>query len=405
MPTEAKTVVVAFSGGLDTTFCVAYLKEQGYRVETVTVDNGGFDGSELALIKERAFLAGANRHHQIKVEQETYDKIIQYIIKGNILKGNCYPLCVGAERFIQAEKLVELARKLNAQSVCHGCTAAGNDHIRFETALRALAPELDIIAPIRDLEITREDEFSFLAKRNIKINNRTETYSINRGILGTTIGGKESHHSWLDFPEDAYTLTKNPDLAPAEGLSLEIEFSAGLPVALDGCRLTGLEILKRLNALAALHGFGRGIHCGDTIMGIKGRIAFEAPGILTLIEAHRELEKLVLTASQVEMKEMLAVRYGQMLHSGLYKDAAMRDIESFLNSSQRFVSGKVKVLIKRGVLRISGVDSPYSLINPKAHYGETSSLWSSADAAGFARIFGQQAVLSAWREFNYGSGH
>ncbi len=390
-----KKAVLAFSGGLDTSYCVFYLQEQGYEVVTVTVDTGGFTEEELTAIEARALDLGASTHHTLDGKQALYDRMVSTIIKGNILRGGVYPLSVGPERVIQAAQVVRIAREVGAEAVAHGSTGAGNDQVRFDVAVRTLAPELEIISPIRDQGMTRAEETTYLQAHGVPVDAETKAYSINQGMLGTTIGGKETKSSWGVPPDDIYPTVVPIDTAPDTPAELIIGFEAGLPVSLDGEALDGLALMAQLDDLGAQHGVGKAIHLGNTIMGIKGRIALEAPAPLILITAHRELEKLVLTKQQAFWKNHLADVYGNLLHEGQYFDPVMRDIEALIDSSQRHVTGEVQVKLHKGNVIVTGVRSPYSLLDQAvATYGEENVLWDGRDARGFCKIYGVQAMLA-----------
>ncbi len=388
-------IALAFSGGLDTSFLAIWLREQtGSEVVTVCVDTGGFSDEELAAIAARAKELGIADHRVVNAQHDVYDRYVSYLIKGNCLRGGTYPVSVGAERTAQAEAVVGVAREIGATAIAHGSTRAGNDQIRFDVAIRALAPELEIHAPIRDLGWSREQESAWLAERGIEIDAKTVAYSVNEGLFGTTIGGKETHDPWQVPPGDVYTATVDPADAPAEGEQVTIGFEHGLPISLDGDALDGVAVVRALNAIAGRHGVGRGMHLGDTILGVKGRLAFEAPGPLVVMQAHSELEKLVQTRWQAYWRQTLGTFYGNLLHEGLYFDPVMRDLEAFLDSVNERVSGEVKVTLCRGIARVTGVRSPHSLMDPDvAVYGEGASGWTGGQAEGFARLYGLGAAL------------
>ncbi|MGQ9614850.1 MAG: argininosuccinate synthase [Spirochaetota bacterium] len=385
-----KKAVLAFSGGLDTTFCAVYLKEElGFDVVTVTVNTGGFSERDLKKIEGRAKSLGVLSHYSIDARKLVYDRFISYIIKGNSLRGNTYPLSVGAERVAQAMEVVRVARKEKADAVAHGSTGAGNDQIRFDVAFGVLIPELKIITPVRTLGWSREQEGEWLKERGVSVTVETKEYSINEGLWGTTIGGKETHDSWEFPPDSVFRKTKNPDETPALPAEITIGFKKGLPVSINDKNMDGVDLISRLNKIGGDYGVGRGVHIGDTILGIKGRIVFEAPAPIILIAAHRELEKLVLSRQQRFWKDHLGQVYGDMLHEGLYFDPLMRDIEAFIDSSQASVTGMVKVRLQRGCFLVTGVRSDYSLMRREiATYGEVQQLWDSRDAEGFSRIYG-----------------
>ncbi|MCC7136992.1 MAG: argininosuccinate synthase [Planctomycetes bacterium] len=393
-------IVLAFSGGLDTTFCAAWLREtRGAEIATVCVDTGGFTPAELDRVAERARVAGVVDHRTVDGKQAVYDRFVAYLIKGNSLRGGVYPMCVGAERTVQAEEVVRVALALGATGVAHGSTGAGNDQVRFDVAIRALAPQLTIHTPVRDLNWSREQETAWLAERGIAIPPKTTAYSVNVGLFGTTIGGKETHDPWAVPPEEVYASTVAPEKGRDDAEELVLSFEQGLPVALDGTPLAGCDLVAALNARAAPHGVGRGIHVGDTILGLKGRLAFEAPGPLVLIKAHRELEKLVQTKWQAHWRESVGSFYGGMLHEGLYYDPVMRDLEAFLDSANRRVTGDVRVRLWKGNYDVVGVRSPESLFDRRvATYGEGAKAWTGADAAGFSKIYGVPSMLAALRD-------
>ncbi|MDP1722043.1 MAG: argininosuccinate synthase [Candidatus Gottesmanbacteria bacterium] len=390
-----KKIVLAFSGGLDTSFCVPYLKEKGYEVYAATVDTGGFTQKDILKIKDRAKELDVKKHYVIDGKISLYDKIVSYVIKGNILRGGVYPLCAGPERIIQAIEVIKIAKKIGAQAVAHGSTGAGNDQVRFDVAIQTLAPELEIITPIRELGITRGGEVAFLEKHGIAVEKSSKDYSINKGMLGTTIGGKETKNSWELPPDEVYPTVVSIDTAPKNGEEIIISFEKGLPMALNGKPMSGIEIMNYLDNLGAKHGVGKGMHLGNTILGIKGRVVFEAPAALILIKAHKELEKLVLTKWQSYWKDSVSEAYGNFIHEGLYFDPVVNDIEAMIDSSQTVVTGDVKMKLHKGNIVVVGVKSPYSLMDKSiATYGEQNLLWTAADAAGFSKIYGLQGVLA-----------
>ena len=393
----AKThAVVAFSGGLDTSLCVLLLRrEVGCTVTTVTVDTGGFDAEEIAYIEQRSKELGASKHILIDGRQAVYDRHIAYLIKGNVLRGGVYPLCVGAERVVQGREVAEVASTLGADVILHGSTGAGNDQVRFEVAIAATRPDIPTWAPIRDLGITRQQSTDYLRGCDFVVEDKTTDYSINAGLWGVTIGGKETHDPAAYPPSEAWPTTVEPEQAPVAGQSIKITFEKGLPVALDGCEKSALDLLETLRSVGEEHGIGRDIHLGDTILGIKGRIAFEAPAAAILIPAHRELEKLVLSRLQLFHKNQMGELYGMLLHEAGWFDPVVRDIEAFMDSSQRRVSGEVEVHLRQGNVAVRGVSSPFTMMAPElARYGEENALWDGRDAAGFARIFGTQQLLA-----------
>ncbi|MGI9221820.1 MAG: argininosuccinate synthase [Woeseiaceae bacterium] len=388
MTNDTSPIILAFSGGLDTSFCVPWLKETcGRDVVTATVDTGGIDTDAANALRDRALALGAIEHVLVDAKQDFFDTVIRYLIAGNVLRGQAYPLCVGAERGLQAERLAQLAAERGATTVAHGCTAAGNDQVRFEVALRTLNPGLNVLAPVRDNDWVREEQLQFLEQRGLPLPAQGSVYSINRGLWGITIGGQETLTSENTIPEDAWVLSANAFAEPQAESQHTLEFAAGIPVALDGSALPPVELIEKLERLAGSYGIGRGIHLGDTVLGTKGRVAFEAPAAITLITAHRELEKLVLSAQQARVKDSLAATYGDLVHEGKQLDLVCADIEAYLTSSQQRVSGTVKFSLKPGNLFVEGVDSPHSLLAAtKGVYGESAGEWSAEDALGYARI-------------------
>lgn len=390
-----KKVILAFSGGLDTSFCVLWLKSQGFDVVTLTVDTGGFDKDEINNIAKKSKLLGATKHIFIDGKKDIYDKIVTYIIKGNILRGGVYPLCAGPERIIIASKLVDVAIFEKAYFVSHGSTGAGNDQVRFDVTIKALAPKLKIITPIRESGVTRGEELLCLKKHNIPVEDISKKYSINKGMLGITIGGKETKGSWESPPENIYPGITPLSQTPDKPVEIIISFKKGLPAGINGKKMEEIGIINDLKIIGGKHGIGKNIHLGNTIIGIKGRIVFAAPAFTILIKAHKELEKLVLTKWQLFWKDHLADVYGNFLHEALYFDPVMRDIEAMIDSSQNNVSGDVKVKLYKGNIIIEGCKSPYSLMNPDiAVYGEKNTLWTGEEAIGFSKLYGLQSILA-----------
>lgn len=388
MSKDTSPIILAFSGGLDTSFCVPWLKKTyGRNVITACVDTGGIDEKAAVALRKRALALGAIEHVLIDAKQDLFDKVIRFLIAGNVLRGQAYPLCVGAERGLQAERLAEIARERGATTVAHGCTAAGNDQVRFEVALRTLNPGLEILAPVRDNHWVRKEQLAYLEKLGLPLPAQGSQYSINRGLWGITIGGKETLTSEGSIPESAWVLSANAFSAPEEPSSHTLAFTAGVPVALDGVALAPVKLIENLEQLAGRYGIGRGIHLGDTILGTKGRVAFEAPAAITLITAHRELEKLVLSGQQIRIKDSVSAAYGDFVHEGKQLDLACDDIEALLKSSQRRVTGTVRFALRPGQLFIEGTSSPHSLLAAtKGVYGESAGEWTASDALGYARI-------------------
>ncbi len=388
MSQDPSPIILAFSGGLDTSFCVPWLRENtGREVITATVDTGGIDAAAAQALEERALALGAVEHVLIDCKQAFFDSVIRYLVAGNVLRGQAYPLCVGAERGLQAARLAKLATERSATTVAHGCTAAGNDQVRFEVALRTLAPGLEVLAPVRDNSWVREEQLAYLEKHGLPLPAQGSAYSINRGLWGITIGGRETLTSENSIPESAWVLSPEAFSDPAEPSTHSVRFEAGIPVALDDVALGPVELIETLEQLAGAYGIGRGIHLGDTVLGTKGRVAFEAPAAITLITAHRELEKLVLSAQQLRVKDALAATYGDLVHEGKQLDLVAADIEAFLASSQRRVTGTVRFRLAPGRLFVEGVTSPHSLLAAtRGVYGESAGEWTAADALGYARI-------------------
>ena len=386
------TLVLAFSGGLDTSYCVPRLAEDGWRVETAYVDTGGAGPAERAAIRRQAEAVGAAVHHEVDARERVYDRFVRYLIQGNVLRGEVYPLSVAAERTQQALSVVEVARAVGASAVAHGSTGAGNDQVRFDVALRVLAPELAIVTPIRDGGIRREEAIAYLEARGLPVPGRAGSYSINRGLWGTTWGGGWTHDTWAGPPAE---LLDPPGGAP-ETAEVVVGWEQGLPVALDRVPLEGPALVARLGELADAYGIGRGIHVGETALGIKGRIGFEAGAALILIAAHRELEKLVLTKWQTFWKDQLGRFYGDRLHEGHYFDPALRDIEALIDSSQARVTGDTRVRLAGGRFQVVGTRSPHSMMDASvATYGEENRLWTGDEARAFARVAAVPSLLAA----------
>ncbi|MBI3548859.1 MAG: argininosuccinate synthase [Elusimicrobia bacterium] len=382
---KRKKIVLAFSGGLDTTFCLVWLKETlNADVVTATVDTGGFEPGELKAIEARARSLGTLKHYALDGKDEVFERFAVPLIQGNVLRGRMYPLSVSAERVLQAEMIARLAKTLGADGVAHGSTGAGNDQVRFDGVFQALLPDIPVHTPVRDLGWSRPQETEYLAKRGVNIPAKKALYSVNAGLWGTTVGGKETHDPWAEVPDAAFPSMNGK--SSRAGKDVVIAFKKGVPVSLDGKKMGGVALVQALHAIGRAFGVGRGIHMGDTILGIKGRIGFEAPAPLVLIAAHQELEKLVLTRWQTFWKNHLADFYGQMLHEGLYFDPVMRDIEAMIASSQETVTGEARVRLRQGRFDVTGVKSPHSMMASAAAYGETSRLWTGAEAAGFAKL-------------------
>jgi len=395
--TPTNPIVLAFSGGLDTSFCVPYLAERhGRPVVTVTVDTGGLDSAARADLAARSKTLGAVEHHLVDARRMFFDDVLRFLVFGNVRRGGLYPLSVGAERAVQARESARLARRLGASAVAHGSTGAGNDQVRFETALRAVAPELEILAPVRDEPHSRAEEVAYLEARGLPLPAAGAAYSINRGLWGVTIGGRETLTSDGPLPESAWVLTRGAFDAPRLPERHVLGFERGVPVSWDGKPLDAVALLETVEGAASPFGIGRGIHLGETILGLKGRVAFEAPAAEVLLTAHRELEKLTLTARQQKLKDSVAAVYGELVHEGQAMEPAARDAEALLAASQERVTGEVRLLLRSGSLFVEGVVSPFSLMSAsRGRYGETTGEWSAADAAGFCRITALPGYLHA----------
>ena len=382
---------------------------------TATIDTGGLKGGEGDAVRLRADELGSTKHVVVDAREELYERVISYAIKSNYLRNGGYPSCVGAERLIQAEKVVGVAQSVRADAVAHGSTGAGADHVRYDSVIRALAPTMEIVTPIRDERLTREVERDYLTARGFATSDKVATYSINEGLLGTTIGGAETYGSWEYLPEDAWTFTKSVAQAPAEAVEVVIGFDHGAVVSCvdaDGEPIPGTgpgepnySILRALNALGAEHGVGRGIHMGSTMMGNLARVGFEAPGMLILVAAHRELERLVLSNRQQATKATLGTTYGDLLHEAVYYDPIIDDFRAFLDSTQRRVTGAVRVRLHKGATTVLGSRSPYSLLDAAARrgvvYGYGSSLWTGAEARAFAHMYAIPGAIAK----GAGTGH
>jgi argininosuccinate synthase len=403
---DKSPIILAFSGGLDTSFCVPWLKEHyGRDVVTATVDTGGIDDAAAHTLKDRAMRLGAIEHVLLDCKDDFFDTVLRYLIAGNVRRGQFYPLCVGAERGLQASRLAELATVRGAATVAHGCTAAGNDQVRFEVALRTLNPALEILAPVRDNSWVRGEQLAYLKEHGLPSPAQGSAYSINRGLWGITIGGQETLTSQRSLPEEAWVLSAGAFDKPKAESQHTLDFGAGVPVALDGEKLDPVLLIEKLEELAGAYAIGRGIHLGDTVLGTKGRVAFEAPAAVTLITTHRELEKLVLSAQQSRIKDTVASVYGDLIHEGRQLDPACRDIEALLRSSQQRVTGRVSFTMRAGNLFIDGVDSPYSLLAAtKGVYGEAAGEWTAADALGYARILSLPGALQTRASSSAGEG-
>ncbi|MBI4232728.1 argininosuccinate synthase, partial [Candidatus Peregrinibacteria bacterium] len=383
-----KKAILAFSGGLDTSFLVPYLKEKGLSVITVTVNTGGFDKKELKEIAIKSKKLGSLKHYEIDATKVLYEKFASYIIKSNYLKGGVYPACVGPERLVIAMELAKIAQKENSNILVHGSTGAGNDQVRFDLTIKALCPKAMILAPIREHNFSREYESEFLKKHGHKVTAFCAAYSVNVGLLGTTIGGKETKNTYEEIPESIFPTVTPLDKTPEKSETITIKFKNGLPESKDK-----VAYINKLNKIAAKHGYGKDYHIGTTIIGLKGKIAFEAPALKLLIKAHSELEKAVLTSKEIFWKNTLGQVYGDMIHEGLYFDPLIQDIEAFMDSASQNVSGEVNVKLHKGTITVSSIKSPHSLFNSKlGTYGENAGAYTGTDAAGFCKLYGLESI-------------
>lgn len=392
---SSSPIVLAFSGGLDTSFCVPWLMETYQRpVITATVNTGGLAAADAVALAERSRALGAAEHVLVEAREEFFDDVLKYLVMGNVRRGQLYPLCVGAERGVQAKSLANLAGELGSDTVAHGCTAAGNDQVRFEIVLKTLAPKLEVLAPVRDHAWARDDQLDYLDSRGLPHPATGSAYSINRGLWGVTIGGTETLGSAASIPETAWVLSSGALDAPTPQEELAVEFLRGVPVSLNGKESSPVELIEELETIGSRFGIGRGIHLGDTILGTKGRVAFEAPAAEILLTCHRELEKLTLSALQQRIKDQVSHAYGDFIHEGKQLDPVCGDIEALLDSSQARVTGLAHCLLRPGHLFVTGVESPHSLMAAsRGRYGESAGEWTAADAVGFSRILALPGML------------
>lgn len=393
----AEKVVLGFSGGLDTSFCVKYLREEkGYEVHSIIVNTGGFTEEELQQIEQHAYTLGVKTHTTINAVRSYYDTIIRYLVFGNVLKNNTYPLSVSAERLSQALHIAEHVKKLGAAAVAHGSTGAGNDQVRFDMIFHIMIPGVQIITPIRDLKLSREAEIEWLKARGVNMNFEKALYSINKGLWGTSVGGKETLSSKGMLPEEAWPT----QVTATDAREVKLHFTKGELDGVDDKTFAHpTEAIQYLQSIAGPYGVGRDIHVGDTIIGIKGRVGFEAAAPMVILKAHHALEKHVLTKWQLQWKDQLAQFYGNWLHEGQILDPVMRDIEAFLQHSQEHVTGHVFVQLLPYRFQVIGIESAYDLMNSKfGKYGEMNTGFTGEDVRGFSKIFGNQT--SIWTAVN-----
>lgn len=378
-----KKLVLAYSGGLDTSYCLKTLSQEGYEVHAVSVNTGGFSDKEIEEQEQKAYAMGATTYRSINALQTFYDKIVQYLIYGNILKNNTYPLSVSAERIVQAIEIIQYAKSIDAAYIAHGSTGAGNDQVRFDLIFQVLAPAIQIITPIRDQQLSREAEIAYLKSEGIEMSWEKAQYSINQGLWGTSVGGSETLTSDKTLPSEAYPS----QLTATESKKITLEFEQGELVGINGVSGKPVALIQQLQEIAKEYAIGRDIHVGDTIIGIKGRVGFEAAAPLIIIKAHHLLEKHTLSKWQQFQKEQMGSFYGMLLHEGNYLDAVMRDIEAFLKSSQKTVNGSVIVSLHPYRFEVEGVQSPNDLMNASfGSYGEMNKGWTADDAKGFIKI-------------------
>ncbi len=377
-------VVLAYSGGLDTSFCVKYLQEElGLEVYTALANTGGFSQEELANVEKKAYALGAKKHVTLDITGDYYDKCIKYMIFGNVLRNKTYPISVSSERTFQALAIVKYAKEIGAQYIAHGSTGAGNDQVRFDLCFDVFAPEIKIITPTRDLKLSREYEIEYLKKHGFEADFKKMAYSINKGLWGTSIGGKETLVSSTNIPDEAY-----PSQLQKQGEEkLEIEFDKGEICGVNGKRLEKVDAIRAIEKIGEAWAIGRDTHLGDTLVGIKGRVAFEAAAPMLIIKSHELLEKHTLTKWQSYWKEQLGNWYGMFMHEAMYSEPVMRDIEKFLENSQRNVSGKVFIKLRPYTFSLIGAESPHDLMNSGfAEYGEVNNAWTADDVKGFTKI-------------------
>ncbi|MBO7230895.1 MAG: argininosuccinate synthase [Bacteroidaceae bacterium] len=389
---EKKKVVLAFSGGLDTSFCVKYLADElGYEVHTAIANTGGFSPEELSSIEERAYRLGAKSHATLDVTQEYYSKSIKYMVFGNVLRNGTYPISVSSERIFQAIAIIEYAKKIGADCVAHGSTGVGNDQVRFDLTFQVLAPEIEIITPTRDMVLTREYEINYLKERGYVADFTKMEYSINKGLWGTSIGGKETLHSEQTLPESAY-----PSQVTATGEErLKLTFENGEITAVNGKAFDDkIKAICCVEEIASKYGIGRDMHIGDTIIGIKGRVGFEAAAPMLIIAAHKMLEKHTLTKWQLYWKDQIGTWYGMFLHEAQYLDPVMRDLEAFLESTQQNVTGTVEIILRPYGYTLVGVDTSFDLMKTDfGEYGEVNKAWTADDVKGFTKIMANQIKI------------
>ncbi|HRO83261.1 MAG TPA: argininosuccinate synthase [Niabella sp.] len=388
----AKKVVLGFSGGLDTTFCVKYFtEEKGFDVHTIIVNTGGFSEEEIEKIEAHAKNLGVKSHKTINAVKSYYNSIIKYLIYGNVLKNNTYPLSVSAERLSQALHIAEYAKSINADAVAHGSTGAGNDQVRFDMIFQIMIPEMEIITPIRDMNLIRESEIEYLKSKGVQMNFEKAVYSINKGLWGTSVGGRETLNSRKTLPEEAWPT----QVTKTGSEEIKLSFETGELVKVNDKKFEHpVEAIQYVQKIAGGYGIGRDVHVGDTIIGIKGRVGFEAAAPMLIIKGHHALEKHVLSKWQLQWKDQIGQFYGNWLHEGQILDPVMRDMEAFLESSQRNVNGDVYIQLYPYRFQVIGIESRHDLMNPAfGSYGELNTGFSGDDVKGFTKIFGNQTAI------------
>ncbi len=387
-----KKVLLAFSGGLDTTYCAIYLaKEKGLEVHSAIVNTGGFTPTELKKIESHAYALGVKKHYTLDETSSYYKECVRFLIYGNVLRGGVYPLSVSAERVFQSKAIAHQAKKINAEYIAHGSTGAGNDQVRFDVIFNILIPKIKILTPIREMKLSREDEISYLKAHGVKMNFEKAQYSINKGLWGTSVGGKETLTSDLALPESAYPT----QLSKKKEENIELGFVKGELISVNGKKFSSSVLaIQKVQELAAPFAIGRDIHIGDTIIGIKGRVGFEAAAPVVILKAHATLEKHVLTKWQASWKEQLGNWYGMMLHEGQFFEPVMRNVETFMEATQKNVTGSVKISLAPYRFSIIGITSKHDLMSSKfGKYGEMNNAWSGDDVKGFSKIISNQTMI------------
>jgi len=391
-----RNLLLAFSGGLDTSFCLIYLQKQGWNVTTITVNTGGFSKEEEGKIEDWAYKLGSKKHYNMNASQSLFEKFISPLIKANYLRNGVYPPCVGAERSIIVDEIQKIFNNTKEFSaIAHGSTGAGGDQVRFESSLQTILPEIELIAPIRDLSLSRDETLKYIHENGFEFNKNHKNYSINIGLIGNTIGGKETLDTKYPLPDDAFPCIK--PIKNIKKIKFSITFEYGIPIKLNNEGINGTVLMQKLNEIGFENGYGKGYHIGTSILGLKARLGFEAPAYKILIFAHSELEKVTLTSKQIFWKNHLGNVYGDLIHEGHFYEPLLKDIESMIDSSNEFVCGEVELSIESGNLQIESINSKFSMFNKKAGtYGETMSAWTGNDAKSFAKLHSFEAKNAYW---------